>query len=294
LGVQSLAGVGADDYVSCLVLDRDDLWAGTWNGAVVRWSLAGETLERISPPAEAVAPVKALAATRWFLYAFQDRALFRYSKVTGAWRSFPYPPGWTGLRVGAVGAEGEETLWVAALGPGLWKWDRGQWSLEDEGGGGPFLNTLAPDGQGGLWIGTKDRGLWHRVGGAWTPVTGPSGAPGPTNISVLAADPEGRRWAVGTWGEGTWILEDGALTPVSGASEYVTGAAWAEGRPLWGTLDEGLVWNSAAGPRILGPREGLPAGGVTSLIVWEGRWLWGTNGQGLGWWSEHENPALPR
>jgi len=292
LGSKNLAEVGADGYVATLVLDRDDLWIGTWNGAVVRWSLAADTLDLVLSPGPTVAPVKLLKTTGWFVYAFKDQSLLRYSKVTGTWRTFPYPPGWTGLRVQSVVADGQESLWVAYLGQGLWRWNQGEWILVDDGGGGPFLNALAPDGQGGFWVGTKDRGLWSWKDGAWTPV--PSSAPAPDNISVIEADPDAARWAVGTWGEGTWVLEDGRLKPASGGKEFVVGATWSEGSPLWGTLDEGLLIGEGAPKSVLGPRDGLPAGGVSALVTWEGRWIWGTAGQGLGWWNDHENSALLR
>jgi len=292
LGSLSLAEAGADGYVSTLALDRDDLWIGTWNGAVVRWSLTTETLDLLLAPGKIVAPVKLLEATGWFVYAFQDQALLRYSKVTGTWRTFTYPPGWTGLRVQGAVADGQESLWVAYLGQGLWHWDRGEWTLVDGGGGGPFLNALAADGNGGFWIGTKDRGLWSWKAGVWSKVNADGQAP--VNISVVESSPSGDSWAVGTWGEGTWLLAGGVLHPVSGGSEFVVGGAWTDDGPLWGTLDEGLVAGTGSQRQTLGPLDGIPPGGVSAVVSWQGRWIWGTAGQGLGWWSEHENTALLR
>lgn len=287
LGTQSLSPAGADGYVSTLAVDRDDVWAGTWNGAVVRWSLSTGALDLILAPGPTVAPIKLLKVTGWFVYAFQDQSLLRYSKVTGTWRTFAYPAGWTGLRAQAAVADGQESLWVAYLGQGLWHWDRGEWTLVDDGGGGPFLNALASDENGGFWIGTKDRGLWSWKGGVWSSV------PGPSNISLIEPSPDGSRWAVGTWGEGTWVLEQGRLTPESRGNEYVVGAAWSGTDLVWGTLDEGLILSGGTAASV-GPLDGLPPGGISALVTWGGRWIWGTTGQGLGWWSEHENPALLR
>ena len=90
------------------------------------------------------------------------------------------------------------------------------------------------------------------------------------------------------------MLEDGLLRPLSTQGEYVTGAAWTADGQVFGTLDEGLVLLENGERTVLGPLDGLTAGGVTSLISWRGRWVWGTNGQGLGWWSEHENPSILR
>jgi len=292
-GTRSLKAVGADDYLSTQVLDQDDLWAATWNGAVVRWSLSTDTLDLVLAAGPTVSPVKVLSTTRWFLYAFQDQSLMRYSKVTETWRSFPYPPGWTGLRIQGVVAEGEETLLVAYLGQGLWRWDKGRWSLVDDAGGGPFLNALASDGSGGLWIGTKDRGLWSWRSGLWAPVPA-SGPPGPADISVIQPDPSGTKWFIGTWGEGTWILENDRLEPWSEVADYVTAATWTEGGPLWGALDVGLVRGKGAARMVLGVSDGIPSGGVSALVSWQDRWIWGTTGQGWGWWSEYENPALFR
>jgi hypothetical protein len=271
-------------------LDRDDLWAATWNGAVVRWSLVTDEIDVLLPHAPTVSPIKALVATAWFLYAFQDQSLLRYSKVTGSWRTFPYPPGWTGLRVQGVVAEGEERLWVAGLGQGLWRWDQGTWTLIDEGGGGPFLNAMAR-GEGGFWIGTKDRGLWSWNQGVWSPVA--ANDAGPVNVSVIEPDPQGGRWFVGTWGEGSWILSEGLLTRWSSEPEYITSAAWTSQGPLWSALDVGLVRGTGPQREVWGPVDGVSAGGA-ALVVWEGRWVWGTSGQGWGWWSEYENPALLR
>lgn len=292
LGRRSLGDVGVDGYVSTLVLDNDDLWVGTWNGALVRWSLTTGTLDLVLAPGATVAPIKLLSVTGWFIYAFQDQNLLRYSKVTGTWRSFPYPAGWTGLRVQGAVADGQESLWVGYLGQGLWHWDRGEWTLVDDSGGGPFLNALVSDGAGGFWVGTKDRGLWSWKSGVWSAV--PSNEAPPTNISVLEASPDATKWAVGTWGEGTWMLENGRLHRVSPGKEFVVSVAWDQGHPVWATLDEGLFSGEDAGKMTLGPLDGLPSGGVSALVTWEGRWIWGTSGQGLGWWSEHENPALFR
>lgn len=281
---------GADGFFSTQVLDRDDLWAATWNGAVVRWSLVTDEIDVLLPHGTTVSPIKGLLATAWFLYAFQDQSLLRYSKVTGSWRSFPYPPGWTGLRVQGAVAEDEQSLLVASLGQGLWRWDRGSWTLVDEGGGGPFLNAIAA-GQGGFWIGTKDRGLWSWDQGVWNPV--PATDRGPVNVSVIEPDPRGGRWFVGTWGEGSWILSEGRLTRWSTEPDYITSAGWTDQGPVWGALDVGVVRGTGSTREVWGPSDGV-ASGVTALIVWEGRWVWGTSGQGWGWWSEYENPALLR
>jgi|GEM_PF-2682046 len=292
LGSLDLTQVGADGYVSTLALDRDDLWIGTWNGAVARWSLTTETLDLLLAPGKMVAPVKLVEATGWFIYAFQDKVLQRYSKVTGTWRTFAYPEGWTGLRVQGAVADGQESLWVAYLGQGLWHWDHGDWTLVDAGGGGPFLNALAADGTGGFWVGTKDRGLWSWKAGVWTKVA--ADGPAPVNISVVEPSPAGDEVAVGTWGEGTWLLSGGTLHQVSGGKEFVVGAAWTDDGPLWGTLDEGLTTGTGSARQTLGPLDGIPPGGVSALVCWQGQWIWGTAGQGLGWWSEHENTALLR
>jgi len=286
LGTKSLVPLGADDYVSSIELDRDDLWAATWDGAIVRWSLVTNDVDLIRAAGETVSPIRCLAVTGWFVYAFQDKNLLRYSKVAGTWRTFPYPAGWNGLRVQGVVADGQETLWVGHLGEGLWRWDRGNWTLVDAAGGGPFINALASDGHGGLWIGTKDRGLWSWSAGVWSPVTS-NGVP--SNISVIEPSPDGSRWAVGSWGEGTWLLSGGTLKRADGSgSEYVTSAAWTSGGPIWGTLDQGVL----GAARRLGPLDGAPAD-VSALAVWQDRWLWGSS-QGLGWWSEDENTALSR
>lgn len=289
LGTQGLAAAGGDGYVSALTLDRDDLWAATWNGAVVRWSLVTGELTGILAPAR-VAPVNRLVVTSWFVYAFQDQALVRYSKVTGTWRSFPYPTGWTGLRVTGALAEGEESLTASYLGQGLWRWTQGTWTLVDDQGGGPFVTALASDGEGGYVVGTKDRGLWLFRNGVWTN----PGAGGPTNISTVVARVLGGPWAVGTWGEGAWVYDGKAVSPILRGRQFVTAAAWTSDGPLWGTLDEGVVATGDSGTEVLGPRDGVGGAGVSALAVWQGRWIWGTTGQGLGWWSEHEDPALLR
>lgn len=290
LGVAGLTDAGSDGYVSALALDQDDLWVGTWNGSVVRWSLVTGELTSILTPAR-VAPVTRLIVTGWFVYAFQDQGLLRYSKVTGAWRTFPYPPGWTGLRITGALSHGEDSLTVSYLGQGLWRWDKGDWTALDGAGGGPFITALADLG-GGFLVGTKDRGLWTWDQGQWNPVVVKGGVT-PTNISVLAPSGSGL-WAVGTWGEGTWLFDGRILAPLSQAGEFVTSVAWTQGAPLWGLLDLGLRWNPPGSVETLGPRDGLPPGGVTTLATWNGRWLWGTSGQGVGWWSEHENSEIPR
>lgn len=280
-------GSGVDDYVSSVWQDGDDLWAATWNGAVVRWSLATDQSDVVLS-SDQVAPIHFLTGSRWFVYAFQDQNLLRYSKVTGEWRTIPYPQGWTGLRVQGAVVE-DDAVWVGYLGQGIWKWADDRWTLVDGGGGGPFINVLvSAGGREAFWVGTKDRGLWHWQAGVWTFFEGP------TNVSVVVPHPGERRWLVGTWGEGTWLLEEETLTRWSLEPDYVTSAAWWGLEPIWGALDVGLVKGRGEARSVLDARAGIPPGAMTGLIVWEGRWIWGTSGQGWAWWSEHENPAVFR
>lgn len=279
------AGVGPA-AVSALALDRDDLWTATWTGAVWRTSLvSGEQTVLLTP--SQVAPVVKLAVTGWFVYAFQDQALMRYSKVTGVWRSFPYPAGWTGLRITGAVPTGQETVVIGYLGQGLWRFDAGQWSALDTEGPGPFVTALAADGTGGWAVGTKDRGLWWGGEGHWQPAPG-----GPVNVSALALGEAGT-WAVGSWGEGRWLWSPGGWVRLSG-DDFVPDVVWTGGAPLWAVLDRGLVWGDRELRAELGPRDGLPGGGVTVVEAWQDRWIWGTMGQGVAWWGEHEDSTVHR
>ncbi|MEI8092936.1 MAG: hypothetical protein WCG80_01865 [Spirochaetales bacterium] len=292
LGQIDLRPQGVDPFVSTLALDQDDLWLGTWNGGLVRRSLAtGEWLV-LDKPKSQIAPVRLVRVSRFFVYVFKEKSFSRYSKVTLGWKEFPYPPDWPGLRIQDVWVEEDEKFWVAHLGQGLWSWTAGQWQAVVGSNAPQFVNAVVSDGQGGLWVGSRDNGLWHWQKDLWSPVSG-----GPTNVSAMLAPGDGKRtslWAVGSWGQGLWLFDGRGWNLVSGGREFVTAIDWNGTDPWWGTLDEGL-WHGQRFPlQHLGIADGIPDAGISALVSRAGRLYWGTTGQSVGVWSEDDDPMVYR
>lgn len=120
-----------DNNVSALIPDANDLWIGTWNGGLARLDLAtGQSLVvRKGEYQTLPTTLRAIAVSRYFVYAAAPSGILRYSKTTGTSKILAVPSALPMERIQAIQEISEGSVLVAALGQGLWHMARsGQWT----------------------------------------------------------------------------------------------------------------------------------------------------------------------
>lgn len=271
---------GMDENISDLEVDHDDLWISTWNGALGRLSLASGEFTLLLKPSTAVAPIRFIRISRYFVYVFRDAQIQRYSKVTQNWKNFSLPPDLPGLRLQDVKLTGEDSFFAAHLGRGLWEWKAGQWIDRSAELTSLFLNVIIPGTDGTWLVGTQDQGIL-----TWSPGTPSTPWAGTGRLNVTFLRKVGEGLLVGTFGQGLWLWQSSGGQKVSPVA-YTTAVTATTGPLWWGTLDQGLhrgwgpgetSWQVAAG---FSPRD------VTALASWEGKVFMAVPGQGVGVWTD--------
>jgi tetratricopeptide (TPR) repeat protein len=257
-----------DGNISALEIDGDDLWIGTWNGGVIRYSLAGDTLDifrrgEVSLDANTVRSIKAYAGRIW---VGSYRGLYSYSRAASAWSEEGLFGGADPIRVEVLEEAGGQ-LYAGTLGRGLWRLENQRWQQVD-GLEDAYVNALCAYG-GQLAIGTMKRGLLF-----YDPEDGSVRSfdevnPGleARNITLLLADPAPALW-IGTYGLGLyhWQQQSNDLRHFSRRQgdipdDWVLAGAPGPAGSYFGTFGGGVVAFSSpdSRPRIIGLREGLPS-----------------------------------
>ncbi|RME89809.1 MAG: hypothetical protein D6766_14215, partial [Verrucomicrobia bacterium] len=180
------------------------LWLATAAG--LRVHAAGSAKVPDLPPALADRPVRRLALDpAGHLWAVGAAGLWR--EDAGAWSRVPGEPAGRNDLCDLLAAR-DATVWVAAAGGGLGRWDGTRWEWFDATAGLPSarVRSLGEGPDGRLWVGT-DRGLAAFAGGRFVPVLARHGLPDEAIVTV-ACDAEGA----------LWILHAGGLSRVDPAS----------------------------------------------------------------------------
>lgn len=260
--------------VSALYLDRDDLWIGTWDGGIGRFSLPlGElTVFRESQESLSVESVYAFMRKGRTLYAAGYGALYQYDMPTSTLENLvPLGPS----RINGI-ARFEDSLFISTLMKGVWYEAGGEvWHVFPLPDGTGMINGLAAS-ERCLFLATAERGLLvydgidtYGLDRIHPDFTG-------RNITSLTVRDD---WIIiGSYGEGCWLIdriEGGVLhyTRKEGflESDYVLSTAMSEGYAFFGTLGGGVTAFSLdkENRRIqLGLEEGLPSRDISALTVY--------------------------
>lgn len=292
LGVQ-------DGNISALEIDGDDLWIGTWNGGVIRYSLASEEIRifrrgKLSLDANTVRCIKAFAGRIW---VGSYRGLYSYSRAGGTWSEEPRFGGAEPIRVEVL-EEAAGTLYAGTLGRGLWRFRDGRWEqlpfLSDA-----FVNALCAFGPE-LAVGTMKRGLlfFDPAGGGI--ISFDTLHPGleAGNITLLLPESRSSLW-IGTYGRGLyhWLPESGRLIHYSRSSggipdDWVLSGALGGNGIYFGTFGGGVI--HFFGPdnrsRIIGLRDGLPSLDVSVIRTSPPFLFFGMLGAGVAIHYVHPEP----
>jgi tetratricopeptide (TPR) repeat protein len=283
----SSLGLG-DENISAIKADGDDIWMGTWNGGVARYSIAsGEIVSY--PLAAAMSRCIEVADRR--VWVGTAEGLSWFSKAASRWDSVEEFSSPEALKVQALSYCGED-LYAGTLGSGLFRLRGGAWERVDlHGLPGNFITSLhAEPGNRRLFIGTMTMGLFiydlsaGRISCLWDEHPEYDGA----NVTSILQDKSGRTW-IGTYGDGLYMLpRDGGkvrhFTRAGGeiADDWVLSACETPMGIYFGSFGGGVsVLDRGGGWRRIGLAEGLPSLDITAIAAGGPYLFFGTLGAGV-------------
>ncbi len=289
----------SDGNVSALRADGDDVWVGTWNGGVARYSLSSGESVAFPGPATTARSIE-VADRRVWVGTFEG--LRYYSKVTARWGGVDRFLAPEALKVQALTVFGGE-LYAGTLGDGLLRLRDGQWEeVRDGPYPGKFITCLAADPQRNrLLIGTMNLGLLVLARGSSDIRSLEEEHPEFTarNITALLPDSAGRVW-IGTYGEGLFSWSDGpepirSFTRDTGeiGDDWVLAACETPRGVYFGTFGGGVSVRATRDGswRTLGIGDGLPSLDITSIAYRAPFLFFGTLGAGVSRYDEADDGA---
>jgi ligand-binding sensor domain-containing protein len=289
----------ADPNVSALAVDGGDLWVGTWNGGLSRYTRSEGTSEvfRAGENSLVASTVRAICPTARHVWVGTDQGLSQYSKALAKWRTVEEFGGSKPRKVQAI-REHDGLVYVATLGDGLWVLDGDRWARAAEADFGTAYLTCLASSSLGLLVGTMDHGLFVLSGGRARSASA-VGAPAPPSRNVTAAleDAAGTVW-VATYGDGLWEWRPGegllhwhGLASGELADDWVMCITQTRAGLYFGTFGGGVsVLAPGGGWSRFGLGDGL-AGLDVTVAVPVGRAVWfGTLGAGLSVYHEGLEP----
>jgi len=274
----------AEDNISALFIDNDDVWAGTWTGGVIRFSepLNNSTVWDPGVPSLGVRTVNRIARFDNAIWIVRYAAIERFDLRTGQWSVLSDLPANERLQDLLIH---NSRLYLATLGHGLWVRENQIWRNIPEPG--LFINRLEKGEKGEILVATMDRGLFIYKPASKLWIQPPSTFLRNVNVtSMLRSD---SLILGGTYGSGAFIW-DSADASIRLIDERLLGDLWvlavAEiGKHFhFATFGAGLKsWHSEENRWIaIGIEEGLPSVDIASLASNAQGDLWvGTLGGGI-------------
>jgi hypothetical protein len=277
----------SDSNVAALRADGDDLWVGTWNGGVARFSVsAGQSTAFPSP-----AFTRSIEVTDRRIWVGTADGLAWYGKGSGTWG---FSDAWKALVVSRAAGD----LYAGTLGDGLFRLRGEEWEQVADGDlPGRFVSCLA-EGPGGatLLVGTVNLGLIvvDRATGTMRGLEQLAPGFSARNITSVLADRQGRVW-IGTYGEGLflWTPSDNSLARFSRSTgeigdDWVLAICETPRALYFGTFGAGVsVYQTARGAwGRFGIADGLASLDVTSIAFRPPYVFFGTLGAGVSVYEE--------
>ena len=288
-----------DSNVSCLRVDGDDLWVGTWNGGVARYSVSAASSDPFpSPPY-----TRSIEVADRRIWIGTTDGLSWYGKGTARWGSEGNSSSDHPLNVQVVRLAGGR-LFAGTLGDGLLQLADSGWEQVNDGSlPGRFVTSIAEDAaRDRLLIGTMNIGLviLDRKNGQMSTLSEIAPDFTSENITTILPARDGTIW-IGTYGEGlwAWIPEKNSL------HRYSKGAEIADDWILSGCeTDRALYFGSFGGGvsvlskmdgswRRIGIHDGLASMDVPAIAWRPPRVFFGTLGGGVSVYDEGADGAHP-
>ena len=289
-------GLG-DANVSSLVIDDDDLWVGTWNGGVARYSVSSARADPFPGPAYS----RSIEVSPHRVWIGMAPGLAWYGKSTGRWGA---EPDFLSRNVQVV-RELAGSLYAGTLGDGLFRLGDAGWEQVRDGDlPGRFVTCMALDADGSrLLIGTMNVGLviLDLANGSMRALSEILPDFVSENITSVLPDSEGRVW-IGTYGDGLslWVPATGTIRRFSKASgeigdDWILAACETDRGIYFGSFGGGVsVFMKGAGTwRRIGISDGLASADVAA-IAWRAPYVFfGTLGGGVSVYNEAADAAQP-
>ncbi|MBN1835361.1 MAG: hypothetical protein JW820_05885 [Spirochaetales bacterium] len=287
-------GVG-DGNISALAAEGDDLWIGTWNGGVLRYSLSSGRSVVFREGRASLTPntVRAIEITDTRVWVGTYQGLFVYSKPTSTWSEVAEFGGVSPKRAEAIEAAGGD-LYVGTLGDGLWRLRAGRWSRIGRGVlPGDFVNALSyADSR--VLIGTLNLGIVVLDPSTESMWSFDQVNPNLQARNVVLLLPVGTRelW-IGTYGQGLyrWDRVENRLSHFDkaggalGDDWVLCGAATPSGL-YFGSFGAGASRHREGRWEQLGLREGLTGLDVSAVAYVPPYVVFGTLGSGVALFDE--------
>ena len=264
--------------------DGDDLWAGTWTGGLIRYSVPLDSYTVWDPglPSLAVRTVNRIIKDFNKIWVVRYSSLERYDKRTGEWTVESGLPAAERLQDFCVIGN---KYYLATLGHGLWVKEHRSWRRIDYPG--LFINRLEYGDDGELLVATMDRGMYllDTVTENWD--RPPAGILQDANITSLKRS--GDIIFGGTYGKGAFLW-DTASSEVIILNKEQLGDSWvlavveSGNKYYFGTFGSGInLLNRDSGKwDRIGLAEGIPSADIASLMKDAEDNIWaGTLGGGI-------------
>ncbi len=286
--------LGLDDAnISSLTVDGDDVWVGTWNGGVSRYSVSSSHADPFPLPTFS----RSIEIADRRVWIGTAEGLAWYGKSSGRWGAegdFQSP---TPRKVQVV-RQAAGSLYVGTLGDGLFRRRDTGWDQVSDGDlPGKFITCIAADREGRrLFIGTMNLGLviYDPQTGAMSTLAEAVPAFTSENIGTILPDSEGRVW-IGTYGDGLcmWWPSKGTLRRFSKATKEISDdwvlASCETDRALYfGSFGGGVgvYLKDTDSWKRLGIRDGLASLDIAA-IAWRRPFVFfGTLGAGVSVYDE--------
>ncbi len=290
-----------DSNISCLRVDGDDLWVGTWNGGVARYSLSGGTSDPFPQPPFS----RSIEAADRRVWIGTTEGLSWYGKGTGRWGTEPDPAADHPYSIQVLRGL-SSGLYVGTLGDGLLRQGDGGWTPVSDGSlPGRFVTALAEDPvRGWLLIGTMNIGLviLDQKTGAMSTLAEAVPSFTSENITTILPARDGTIW-LGTYGEGlaAWKPETGRVQYYTRENGPQVGDNWilssceTDRAVYFGSFGGGvsILSKSDGSWRRIGIRDGLASMDVAAIAWKAPRVFFGTLGGGVSVYDEDEDGSLP-
>jgi hypothetical protein len=289
-----------DANVSSLRVDGDDLWVGTWNGGVSRYSVSAGSSDAFPTPPY----TRSIEVADRRIWIGTTEGLAWYGKGTARWGTEENPAADHPSSVQVVRLVAGR-LYAGTLGDGLLRQGDSGWEQVSDGSlPGKFVTCIAEDtARGRLLIGTMNVGLVIMDLATGEMSTLSESVPSFTseNITTVLPARDGTIW-IGTYGDGlaAWNPQSATVRQYTRAGaqigdDWILSSCETDRALYFGSFGGGVSALSKADGswRRIGIHDGLASLDIPAIAWRPPSVFFGTLGGGVSVYDEAEDGAIP-